>query len=52
MRAELLDIDGDRRGQALRTQHVEPRRRAVGLVNGDSWCFALALLEVTRGGLF
>ena len=31
MRAELFDIDGDRRSQALRAQHVEPRRRAVGV---------------------
>jgi len=31
MGAELFDIDGDRRGKALRAQHVEPRRRAVGV---------------------
>jgi hypothetical protein len=30
MGAELLDIDGDRRGQALCEQHVEPWRRAIG----------------------
>jgi hypothetical protein len=29
MRAELIDIDGGRRCQALRAQHIEPRRRAV-----------------------
>src|SRR6266446_1678246 len=28
MGAELLDIDGDRRGQALGAQYIEPRRRA------------------------
>src|ERR1700730_12717109 len=30
MRAELLDIDGDRRGETLGAQYVEPRRCAVG----------------------
>ena len=31
VRAELLDIDRDRRREALRAQCVEPRRRAVGV---------------------
>jgi len=53
MRAELLDIDGDRRCQALRAQHVEPRRGGVRIGQRSArLCFALALLEVTRGGVF
>jgi hypothetical protein len=53
MRAELLDIYGDRRGQALRARSTSNRAgEPSGLVKGGSRCFALALLEVTRGGVF
>ena len=53
MRAELFDIDGDRRRQALWSQNVELRRPTIGVGHERArLCLALALLDVTNGGVF
>jgi hypothetical protein len=52
MRAELLDVHGDWRCEALGTKHVESCRRAIEFVVSGSLCLARALLEVTNGGVF
>jgi hypothetical protein len=52
MGAELLDVSGDGRSQALWAQNVEARRRAVRVCEEGQPMLHLALLDVTNGGVF
>ena len=49
MRAELFDINRDRRGQSLRAQHVESCRRAVGVREKGQPVFCSRLVGGDKG---